>query len=129
MARIKHSNNVLKKSFLTAQIGRTAVLEIDVIREICHFYEFFAGMRYMKSTRKSYPTLECVQSSSLCSLKDRYAFITGGKSRKGNIGCRTVQRYDLWDDKWVKMPDMLEKRHSHSSCAMNDTLYVFFGSS
>ena len=59
VARIKHLNNVVRKSFLSTQIGRTGVLEIDVVKQICHFYEYVLGLRYMKSNRKQYPPLEC----------------------------------------------------------------------
>lgn len=36
-----------------------------------------------------------------------------------------MQRFDIVKNEWQKMPLMVQARRSHSSCAMNDTVYVF----
>ena len=66
-----------------------------------------------------------VRDGSLCALEEKFAFLSGGRGYY--LGKQFVQRYDFKLDKWQDLPDMLDGRFGHSSCAMANTLYVFHG--
>ena len=61
------------------------------------------------------------QWASMCNFKDELIFVSGG------LGLRSVERYDLKNDHWKKMPLMNEIRENHASCALGSAIYMFCG--
>ena len=84
--------------------------------------------RHFNSVEKANPLDPCFFNASLCSLTDRYAFLTGGSTRTGYVGRKTVQRFDLLKNEWLLMPNLNEERMCASSCGLADSVYVFSGS-
>ena len=65
-------------------------------------------------------------SFSLCSLKERYVFLTGGKGPL-NRKTKKVERFDTTKSSWETMPNLNKTRVIHSSCCLGGSIYVFGG--
>ena len=61
-------------------------------------------------------------SPAISAFNERYLFVTGGKS-----GLTNVEYYNIASNQWFKAPEMNEGRYDHSSCCLNEFLYVFGG--
>lgn len=62
---------------------------------------------------------------TLANFKDKAIFVTGGLYGKS---LATVEFYLIDSDLWsLSAPDLNIRRHNHSSCALQDKIYVFGG--
>ena len=60
---------------------------------------------------------------AICNWKDKFIFLSGGDG-----GWRSVEKYDIADDKWeVIKPEMSIVRRRHSSCSLGNYIYVICG--
>ena len=71
---------------------------------------------------------------SLTNYKDRFLFVSGGQANprtasglKLCILIESVYKYDVSNDSWLIAPYMNHKRKLHSSCAVGNNIYAFFG--
>ena len=55
---------------------------------------------------------------AIANLDDKFIFVLGG---------RTAERFDIERGVWESLPSMVQNRLGASACAMNGTVYVFFG--
>ena len=58
---------------------------------------------------------------AICLFKDSFIFVSGG------YNMRSVERYDIGNDKWELMPDLTEERWYHASVVQGGTVYVLCG--
>ena len=61
------------------------------------------------------------QSHSACSYGTSHIIVTGGFRTK------TVEKYNIIENNWVKMPNLSAVRYFHVSCIMGNVIYVFGG--
>lgn len=66
---------------------------------------------------------------SMCNYRDSFIFISGQGMPEGYFdkADSSVERFNLASEQWEYMPDMLEARYSHASCALANAVYVFCG--
>ena len=67
------------------------------------------------------------QVPSLTNFADRHIFVSGGQDPKWESFLSSVHRYDIQNDSWSRAPALSRPRVGHSSCALNDMIYVFCG--
>jgi hypothetical protein len=61
---------------------------------------------------------------SACAVGNRFIAVTGGRIGSGT----TCEMYNINSNKWANLPDMITKRHYHSSCAFEGkNIFVFCG--
>ena len=65
---------------------------------------------------------------SLTTYRDQYIFVSGGWDPDYYYNhIRSLDFYDHATDEWKTGCNLKGTRHSHSSCILNDTLYVLGG--
>ena len=99
VARVKRDMRV-RDSFMRAQLGKD-ILSIDASDVTCHLL-MDLGQRHFTSIKKASPREPCWFEASICTLTDRYAFITGGNARTGFVGKDSVQRFDIMRNIWQR---------------------------
>ncbi len=52
---------------------------------------------------------------SACAVGDKYIVVTAGRFDSGPKA--TAELFDVDNNKWKPLPDLITKRHYHSSCA------------
>ena len=62
----------------------------------------------------------------LANFFDEYLFVIGLSEHRG-ISCANVSRYDIYDERWGKMPELNEGRADASACSLGDNIYVIGG--
>ena len=65
------------------------------------------------------------RASSICKMADRHIFFSGGF--QNDRPCNDVMKYDVNSNSKVHISSMNVARVEHSSCCVNDTVYVFGG--
>ena len=68
---------------------------------------------------------------SLCSSDLGFVISAGGaiNREERSSSQKVVERYDSSNGAWELIPELNTARSFHSSCSMNDTVYVFCGKS
>lgn len=62
---------------------------------------------------------------SACAVGDRFIVVTAGRFDTEKA---TAELFDVGGNKWSNLPDMIVKRHYHSSCAFQGkSVFVFCG--
>ena len=64
---------------------------------------------------------------SFLNFKDRYLYISGGENKWATTYYDSVDRYDILANEWTSAPKLNKKRAYHSSCTLEDFIYVFCG--
>ena len=62
-----------------------------------------------------------------CSVFNGRIVVLGGRSVLISVEKKSAEAYDASSNRWVRMPDMLEKRSFHTSAAVRNKLHVFGG--
>jgi hypothetical protein len=77
----------------------------------------------MDYTFKS-PMRNARKGHSVCCVNNEYLVVLGSRVQyTGN----TCELYNIEKDEWQDLPSLLTARNYHSSCALADKVYVFFG--
>jgi len=94
-----------------------------------NFYHWREGLKAWEALAKDEPA----QGASLIAT-DKGVLRIGGMAARNAAGekqdlwsSETVARYDVADKKWHALPKMPERRSSHDSIVVGDTLYVIGG--
>ena len=61
----------------------------------------------------------------MCNYKDRYLFVSGGFKFPDWYDC--VDMFDIENDEWNLAPNLNKKRAAHSSCSLENSIFVFCG--
>ena len=103
----------------------------------CHLLRFDYATEVFKRRKVKDMVLPRTRHS-VCS-DGRYLFASGTaadfykkeskaiRKKKKRVDPRTVEIYDPMGDFWELMPDLNVGRSNHSSCCLNDSLYIFCG--
>ena len=62
----------------------------------------------------------------MCNFSDMFIYVSGGMNSRGKI-VDTVVRYNINQEKWEDVAKLNMKRWNHSSCALNEAIYVVSG--
>ena len=80
--------------------------------------------KFLPEQMASYPR-KVRSFPSLCKASDEFLFLIGGANRDDYM--TSCVRYDVQKNQWEDMPFLNEGRMSHSSCFLEDKIYVFSG--
>ena len=64
---------------------------------------------------------------SLTNFKNEYVYVSGGMNPESKYIMASVDRYEISTNTWSKTQPMTKPRSCHSSCALNDFIFVFCG--
>ena len=64
---------------------------------------------------------------ALCNVMDKYIVMTGGMISALFSLRNSVYQFDLEANEWSNLPPMKKSRFMHSSCSIDETIYVFCG--
>ena len=104
ITRFDHGLKVTKYSYLDSQEKMTKV-ELD-------------------------PLLKRIHEFSVCTFKNRYVMISGGKNQNGSSRKNSII-YDTERNTWLtesrSKPRLCEARYGHASCTTSKTVFIFGG--
>ena len=72
------------------------------------------------------PPPKSISGSSVASVLDRFAVLTGGKDEYGVVN-DNAQIFDVVKNVWRSLPRLKAPRNGHGSCSLRSTVYLFAG--
>ena len=91
----------------------------DVCLRLCHTY-------CLKSkTWNQLGSLNIARDTAACAVFEGKIVVSGGWNYKQII--KSVEAYDYHENKWIYLPDMVEKKSDHASVSMGNKMFVIGG--
>ena len=110
--------------YFTCQVGTDSLIMIKKNDKIVVRLDNLALGKFLPEQMASYPR-KVRSFPSLCKASDEFLFLIGGANRDDYM--TSCVRYDVQKNQWEDMPFLNEGRMSHSSCFLEDKIYVFSG--
>jgi len=103
--------------------GRNNGKETNLVNDVFQFNLLNKEVSKLASIR-----IPRVSFAAHYDFNDKFIYVIGGSSHQGEM-IRECEKYHVFEDKWIEMPQMKERRANPGTVVSNDKryLYVFEG--
>ena len=80
---------------------------------------------YHENKRKELARMNTSRISPTCTVFEGKIIVTGGRNNYHEL--KSVESYDYYKNKWIYLPDMINRRINHAAVSMGNKLFVIGG--